>query len=235
MVLTVIENKDFAMKLSPSLYATLIRVPLFLGMSQNDLLEVAAKTRFSFQKSEPKSRIQRIGQRCDQLTLLISGTAAITKWANGKEYSVTEDITGPYLIEPERLFGFDNYCAKTVTAITLCGIMTLDKSEVERLIDNFAVFRLNLLNLISTNMQRETMWKWHAEPSGLKERLIKFFYSRCVIPAGTKHFNIKMTQLAKEMNVSRRAVSATLNLMQAEGLVVLRRSCIDIPALEALI
>lgn len=219
---------------SQRLFDNLLQIPLFLGMGESDLLEIATRTRFDFHKSEPGKRLQREGQLCDRLTMVLSGTVSLTERANGNEYSVTEDINAPYVIEPERLFGIKNRYAKTVTAKSMCNTVTLAKSEVTRLLNSYSVFRLNLLNLISTNMQRELRQKWSIEPKPLRERIVKFFITRCAYPAGTKHFNIKMTRLATELNTSRRAVSATLNQMQDERLITLRRAGIDIPLLERL-
>lgn len=222
------------MRPSQLLFDNLLQIPLFLGMSESDLMEIATRTRFDFHKTAEGGKMQREGQLCDKLTMLLSGTVAMTSYANGREYSVTEDINAPYVIEPERLFGIKNRYDRTVTAKSPCSAVTLAKAEVTRLLDNHAVFRLNLLNLISSNMQRELRHKWRIEPRTLRERMVKFFDMRCSYPAGTKHFNIKMTQLATELNTSRRAVSAALNQMQDEGLIALRRAGIDIPAIERL-
>ena len=43
-------------------YDNLLNLPLFLGMSRNDLLEVAGHTKFDFQKTEEGLTIAKEGE-----------------------------------------------------------------------------------------------------------------------------------------------------------------------------
>jgi Mn-dependent DtxR family transcriptional regulator len=69
-------------------------------------------------------------------------------------------------------------------------------------------------------------------PESLESRIIRFVSDRCLRPAGKKIINIKMTQLAKEINDSRLDVSKALNRMEKMGLVELRRGYIYINKIE---
>ena len=64
---------------------------------------------------------------------------------------------------------------------------------------------------------------------------MRFFFSRCLYPAGAKTFYILMNQIAAELNDSRLDISRTLNAMQAKGLLTLYRGRIEIPMLERLL
>ena len=97
------------------------------------------------------------------------------------------------------------------------------------------VFRLNMLNLTATEAQRLRHNAWRQAPRSLRERITRFFFSRCIYPAGAKTFYILMSQLAEEMNDSRLDVSSALNQMQDDGLLSLHRGRIGIPMLERLL
>ena len=51
-------------------YDNLLNLPLFLGMSRNDLLEVAGHTKFDFQKTEEGLTIAKEGEPCKRLYFL---------------------------------------------------------------------------------------------------------------------------------------------------------------------
>ena len=113
--------------------------------------------------------------------------------------------------------------------------MSVSKQEIMKLSDEHEIFRINLLNLVCTQPQTNHRRPSTAPAQTLSARLIRFFESHSVRPAGAKIFHIKMTRLAEEMNVKRIYVSKALNELQAEGLIQLERGRIYIPALENLI
>ena len=106
---------------------------------------------------------------------------------------------------------------------------------MQKLSDKFEIFRINLLNLISTQTQKNNRRLFRVPPKTLSERITRFFESHCIRPAGEKMFYIKMTRLAEEMNVKRIYVSNALNEMQNLKLIKLYRGRIHIPSLEKLI
>ena len=69
-------------------------------------------------------------------------------------------------------------------------------------------------------------------PTLLKVALSVFFDDRCLRPAGRKTIKIKMTQLALELNDSRRDVSKALNHLKQKGILTLRRNFIVIEKIE---
>ncbi|MBR1547259.1 MAG: winged helix-turn-helix domain-containing protein, partial [Prevotella sp.] len=97
------------------------------------------------------------------------------------------------------------------------------------------VFRLNMTNQLAAEAQRMTHRIWRPAPKTLGERITRFFFSRCLYPAGPKTFYLLMNQLALELNDSRLDISRQLNRMQDDGLLTLHRGRIEIPMLERLL
>ena len=104
-----------------------------------------------------------------------------------------------------------------------------------RLLEDFLVFRLNLVNFFATQSQKHTRLLWQRSPQDLRGRVIRFLTSHCLYPAGQKTFSILMEQLALELNDSRLNVSRVLNQLQRDGLVELHRGKIIVPQLERLL
>ena len=205
------------------LYDTLLNLPLFLGMSRADLLQIAGHTKFDFQKIEGGETLTEIGEPYHRLLFLLSGEVAV------------ETIKAPEVFMIERLFGYDQHSPHHYVARNDCSLMSISKKEVLRLAKQYEIFHINLLNLISTQAQRSNRRLFRVPPKTLSDSIIRFFENHCLRPAGEKNFHIKMDRLAQELNVKRLKVSVALNELETKGLLELHRGRISIPALEKLI
>ena len=119
--------------------------------------------------------------------------------------------------------------------MTPCNLIAIDKNETQRLATTSLIFRLNLLNLVSTAVQKSRRQPWQRCPITLEQRIIRFFVNHCLHPAGQKVFKIKMSTLGTEVNDNRLHVSQALNRLQDDGLLHLQRGIITIPTLERLL
>ena len=217
------------------LYDSLQPFPLFQGLSHTELLQLAGQTKFGFQKLMAGKTIVQEGDACSQFLFLISGSLSVTTVSDDRRYSVTEQLSAPWLLQPECLFGAHPHYSSTAVTLDESHFITLSKDEVLRLLDDFLIIRLNLLNLLATQSQRRGRWPWRKAPSDLRQRIVRFFLDHSVYPAGSKQFRILMNQLALEVGDSRLDVSHVLNAMQTDGLLHLRRGIIEIPSLERLL
>ncbi len=212
----------------------LLATPLFQGMSNSDLRDIMGNTKFSFAKYGEGDIITKADTPCQRLIFLLSGTISSTMVSANRSYSVTEKLSAPLQLEPERLFGHNMTFTATRRAVTQCNTMSLSKAETVDLYNSYEVFRINLLNVFTTRLQRAEDRLWAASYSSLRMRITLFISRHCTYPAGEKILRITMNTLALELNESRRNISDELNRMQGEGLVQLSRGEIVVPALEAL-
>ena len=217
------------------IYDKLLQFTLFQGMSHADLMEVVGHTKFGFSKHPVGLRIVNEGDVCDHLIFLTTGSLSIETVSYDHSCRVSETVNAPYAIQAEQLFGLSQRYTSTFRTLTDCSFITIDKQEVMLLLETQLVFRLNMLNMLAADSQRLRHRVWRSAPQSLRERIIRFFFSRCNYPAGSKTFYILMTQLANELNDSRLDISHALNAMQAEGLITLHRGRIQIPMLERLL
>lgn len=209
-------------------------LPLFQGMSSNDLTSVAGKTKFAFHRVEKGKKVVSEGDQCQSLFFLFEGSLQVTSRADDNSYSIVEEMTAPDVIQPERIFGLTQRYTKTFTALTVCRLIGISKAEVLRLSEEHLIFQLNLLNIISTQGQRITHQPWRVRPQGIRNKIIRFVETHSMRPAGEKTLYIKMETLATLIAESRLNVSKELNAMHQEGLINITRGIIHIPALEKL-
>lgn len=217
------------------LYDSLLRFPLFQGLSRTELLQLAGQTKFGFQKLAMGKSVVHEGDTCHQFLFLVSGSLSVSTVSDDRRYTVIERLSAPWLLQPESLFGAHPHYVSDVTTLSESHFITLTKDEVMRLFDDFLIIRLNLLNMLATQSQRRGRWPWRKAPADLRQRIVRFFLDHSLYPAGAKEFRILMNQLALEVGDSRLDVSHVLNAMQAEGLLHLRRGIIEISSLERLL
>ena len=218
-----------------TLQERLLELPLFQGMSKGDLAQVASTTKFINIAVVKGKTVVDEGEACDRLLFLVKGTIHATARADDNGYSITETFQAPEILQPERIFGLTQRYTRSFKAATDCNFISLSKMETLALADKYEIFRLNLLNIICTQSQRLTRFPWRTQPGDIRHKIARFIETRCLRPAGGKTVRIKMERLAEEVNESRLNVSRTLNSMDAEGIISLKRGIIQVHALEKII
>lgn len=111
------------------LYDTLLNLPLFLGMSRADLLQIAGHTKFDFQKIEGGETLTEIGEPYHRLLFLLSGEVAVETMADDRGYRIVETIKAPEVFMIERLFGYDQHSPHHYVARNDCSLMSISKKK----------------------------------------------------------------------------------------------------------
>jgi CRP-like cAMP-binding protein len=204
-------------------------------MSRDDLAIVAGHTRFGFLKMTAGRQVIHAGDPCTHLYFLINGSLKVESFSDDGRYSVVEQMSSPYILQQESIFGYYQRYTHNFYALTDVNFLMLDKEEVVRLSEDFLVFRLNLMNHLATQAQKLIQAQWRRSPQSLQERVVRFFFLHTLYPAGPKTFHILMERLAEEVNDSRLNVSRVLNRLQTMGLLELHRGRIEIPQVERLL
>ena len=218
------------MKLDDSLQSS----PLFQGLTSDNLLQIIGQTKFTFRKIAAGDIIKKEGEQCNRLALVVNGQAKSIAYADDHGYSIEENVAAPYTLQPECMFGLQLHYTRTFIATTTCDIVEIDKDDLMRISDEFIIFRMNLVNYISALSQKTTRKLWHPIPADAHDRIVHFIKTHCSSPTGPKTMRIKMTRLAQETGLGRRAVSEILNTMQDENLLTFSRGIIEINHIEAL-
>ena len=215
-----------------NIFDKLIGLPLFIGMTHDDISQIVGQTKFGFHKYTKGQIIVEDGQLCDSLHIITDGVLTATAHADDHGYTISEELPVPLTLQPDHLFGLRQRFSRSFSALRACHLLTLDKNEVLRLSEEHIIFHLNLLNLISAQSQRSQQQLWHIPAQTLEQRIIQFVAQRCLRMAGPKDVTIKMKRLAEELNDSRLDISHALNNLQDKGLLSLHRGGFHIPFFE---
>lgn len=216
-------------------YDKLLRLPLFTGMSLDELQRIMSKMRMDFGKYAEKSVIVNNGEKCSRLLIIVDGTVESCAQAEDGSYMLFETLHAPLVLQQESIFGRFQEFTRSFIAKTQVSTLTLDKSEIQSLISKSMVFRLNMLGLLSTRLQKHEQELWRQKGLSMEARIISFFRLHCLTPVGHKLFKIKMTTLAEILNAARIDVSHALNALQEKHLVILSRGKVEIPDLQLLL
>lgn len=215
------------------LYERLLRQPLFQGMSRSDMEQIISGTKIEFCIFKKNQTIAAENAPCVKLFFLLDGSVEARSYSDDHGYVFSEPSSCPYMLQPERMFGLSQHYTKTFIATSACEFLAIHKNEIARLSSQFMIFRINLLNIVSTQSQKLSRLAWHVAATP-RQRITRFFLDRCSCPSGPKTVRIKIVRLAEEINDNRVTVSRELNAMQSEGLLTFSRGVIHIPALEKL-
>ena len=215
-------------------YDKLLMIPLFTGMSLTELDGIVGETRLLFRKVEEGERVVSDGDRCGRLVILVEGSLRMSTVSDDHALTVEEELSGCHVLQPECAFGLHQRFTHTYQALTPCSLISIDKKEALRLTSVSLIFRLNLINLISTTLQKENGKAWRCPPRSLEERVVRYLSDHCFLRTGKKVFRVKKERLAQDLNEGQRQVSGCLKVLQDRGLLTLHRGRIDVPALENL-
>lgn len=216
-------------------YSLLSHLPLFQGMSLGEFDNVIANVRLGFSKVEAGNTIADEGQAVGGLIFILRGEAEAEWIADDRGFMVRERLVTPCVLQPERLFGFTQRFSASFVATEECQLLAIDKMEVMRISNESQVFRLNVLNLLCTRIQRMERVPWRHRPEGIRKKIASFVEEHSLRPAGRKVVYIGMVRLAREIGESRLNVSRELHRMQDDGLIEMQRETIVVPHLEKLL
>lgn len=218
-----------------SIFETLLELPFFQGMGRSDMAMIINGIPLKPQSVSAGKNIVVQNEGCQQLIFILKGTLRIVTEAEHHLFTVSERIQGPAVLQPEALFGIYPHFRSTYQAQTEITLIRVPKHAALQIIASYDVFRLNVLNYLSTLIFKKQRPFWNILPDeSLEQRIVRFILQHIQYPAGEKTLSIRMIDLAGILNDTRINVSHSLNRMQKEGKLILKRKEIIIPNIEKL-
>ena len=207
-----------------NIYSKVLKLSLFTGLSESELEHIFGSFRFGFHHFEKGTVVVKEGKLCESLLLLTDGDILTERWAEKHNYRVEEFFSAPHVLQPERLFGIAHAFSISATALTDVNIISIDKSELQRLLDSEFIVKLNFLNMLSAKIHHAEKAVWLSAPESLTGRIRRFVWQHTESLVGRKVVHIKMTELAHELNDNRLNTSKALHQLADAGLITLYRN-----------
>lgn len=217
------------------MYDNLLQLPLFQGLSKEDFTNIIERVRFHFLTYQKGETIIQQDAPCDRLIFMLNGEITCTTTHHEDGYALSESFKKAHIIEPQSLFGMHNTFRASYRAKEGTQLLSIDKSFIFSELNNYEIFRLNFLNLLSNRCQTLQQKLWTSSHSTLKGKIVHFLLMRSQLPYGEKTLYITMDHLSKIIDETRINVSRTLNEWQAKGWLQLKRKEMFIPELDWLV
>ena len=217
------------------MFDTLLTLPLFQGLSHDDLTRILESTQLRFETLPPNSVIVRQDEICTGVTFVLDGQVESITYAADRSWSVEEILAAPAAIGIETLYGSSRTFHSFYRSHTQVRLLKVDKRTIAALTGYFEVFRINMLNYLSATSAHLRQPLWQPAKSSLEGHIVQFLRIHVLRPAGQKTFRISLRTLGNYVGEDYRYVSKALHRIAQHKLIELHRCAIYIPAFENLI
>lgn len=217
-----------------TMFDTLLQLPLFQGLCQEDFTIILEKVKLHFTKHKAGETIIKSGKSCDQLLFILKGEVSMVTSSKEETFTFIEQMEAPYVIEPYSLFGMSTTYTSTYIACTEVHSVSISKTFVLNDLFKYEIFRLNYMNIISNRAQNQYARLWEKPAQSLEDKIIRFIMVHLERSSGEKTLKVKMDDLAYCLDDTRLNTSKALNGLQDQGLLSLHRKEIVIPDAQKL-
>lgn len=217
------------------MFDTLLELPLFQGLSRDDLTRILESTHLTFSTLKRGATLFQQDDLCTGLTFVLDGELCQNTLSADRTWSVDEQLDSRSVIGLDVLYGSTRTHRHTYKSLCSTRLMQMDKRTAGALIGYFEVFRLNVLNRLTTQAIRQTQARWLPAANTLCGRIVNFMRQHVERPAGPKTFHISQTQLGAYMSVDYHYVGHAITQLEHEGLVTKGHRAIIIPSFETLL
>ena len=211
-----------------TMYDKLLRLPLFQGLSRNDLTEILEKIKVEFRQYDANEYITKQNRNCLELIYILDGRIKTSRKDDNNNFSLSEVIESNAIIEPYSLFGMHTVYTASYQAETETFALVIKKKYILSILCKYEIFNLNFLNILSNRSQNIQERLWNTHIGNTLDKIVYFLLLRCLQPYGPKELSIKMEDLANLIDETRINVSRALNSLQKDNLISLSRKCIKI-------
>lgn len=220
--------------ITDDLYDHLLLLPLFQGLPKSDYIDMSAKIKLRLYSYRPRTVLIKQGALCEKFVFIVSGSYEVVRTSDLRDYELTEVFKTPALLQPECLYGISTCYLRTVRTKTTTQVLEVKKHDVFETLMNYETFRLNYMNILSTQAQRAHALLWRPQKADFAQRLADFIGSRSLHPAGFKLLRIRQSVLAIHFRTTVPSLSKQLNWLREQGKIKMYRGIIEVPALEHL-
>lgn len=216
-------------------YDLLLSLPLFQGMGKSEMFEITEKIKLDFRRQPKGHYFARQDEICKSLRYVVSGDVCVRTASTHNDFTLSEWVHAPLVLQPERLFGWSPSYSRSFVAASTIHTLEIDKAAVRDILMLYPTFRLNYMNIACTPIHRAETRQWQPVARTFSGRLVQLVSSRCYYPAGRKELHVDRSTLAESLHANTRSFSTILREMEKVGWLELYRERIVIPKFEVLL
>ena len=218
-----------------SMFTMLLTLPLFQGLSYDDVTRIIESTRLDFSTLTEGTILCRQDDSCTDLYIILEGRLKSHTTSADRSWAVEEEISERSIVGLNVLYGRRRTYPSTITALTTTRVLRIDKRTMGALFRYFEVMQINAFNVLTSEIASRERVLWLPPAITLEQRITRFMQFHVSRPAGHKRFEISMALLGLYLGEDQRRISKALHNMSNEGLIELQRRAVVVPAFEKLL
>lgn len=194
-----------------SMYQQLMQLPLFQGVSSDQITALVEKMPFHFLKFRNGDNIFVAGEPCTHIRFIVSGRVRLETPCAHLRVSLFQTLATPHVLAAENLFGRDTTYPSNAVADGPCGILQLRKSDYIKMLGTDKVFLFNILNYLSSGSQRYSSSIAAIKDGSLVERLAMLVDALVFNGAADVTLRFKQKDLCTLLGTQRTTLVSTLD------------------------
>ncbi len=136
------------------MYEMIMDLPLFKGVSKDQVSLFLEKTNIDFENFEAGRLLAEMGQPVRMVRFVISGDISLIHPLEGVDVVLEERSGFGKVLGADRLFGLDTGYPYEAVAKTRTSIMQFSKEQYVNLLHSDRIYMLNFFNYLSSRAQR---------------------------------------------------------------------------------
>lgn len=202
-----------------SMYQQLMQLPLFQGVSADNITQQVEKLPFHFLKYRNGEQILEAGDNCTHIKFIVSGKVRIELPCKHLRVSISQTLETPNVLAPEYLFGRETVYPYSAMADGPCGILQLRKSDYIKMVNSDKVFLFNILNYLSSGSQRGFAAFLATRDGSVAERLAMLISTLAVPGASDIVMHYKQKDLCTLLSTQRTTLVTSLDKLSEQDVV----------------
>lgn len=138
-----------------SIFELMLQLPIFQGLSNEQLNGIVEKIPFDFCRFAPGDVILEGGERCDYVYFVLNGIVLQETPSFGGKIRIVQEFSAPHTLSFYYLFGAETRSLSTLKAVNQVGLMKVDKLQFLKMIQQNDIMLVNVLNTLSTHAQKQ--------------------------------------------------------------------------------
>lgn len=138
-----------------SMYDLLLQMPLFQGITTQQLTRILEITPTDFRRFKAGEVISRGGEVCIGAIFILSGKVELQTPTFANRLRIMQQFGAPHNMSLHHLFGADVLSHSTIVATEDAGLMVIHKPDFLNLLQENQILLINAMNILCTRAQKQ--------------------------------------------------------------------------------
>lgn len=204
------------------------RSPVFMGIPANILEELLSNIHYQIRKFDKNEMVVQSGDECNRLFIVLQGSVK-GEMADytGKTIKI-EDVEAPRPLAAAFLFGKNNRFPVTVIANDDVELLSIERAEFLKLLQQDARILTNYLNSISSRAQFLSQRIKFLSFKTIRQKIAHYLLDLAGDRLAVVELPLSQSQLAEFFGVTRPSLARAMGELDQEGLIEVQRRTIRI-------